>query len=68
MSDKEVFVYEEELELLREIAEKSSDLQKGFGWPEFREACGGIESLKTSHAIAVNKWEVWLDEGNIENI
>lgn len=60
MSDKEVLVYEEELELLRKVAEKSGDLYRGFCWPEFAEACGGIEKLKEEHAGAINKYEKWL--------
>ena len=63
MSDKEVYVYEEELELLRKIAEKSSDLVKGFDWPDFCKACGGIEKLKEEHADAVNEHEEWLQTG-----
>ena len=61
-SVKQVLIHEKELVLLREIAEKSSDLQKGFGWPKFRDACGGIERLKCSHAVAVNNWENWLEK------
>lgn len=33
MSDNEILVYEEELNLLKRIAGKSSDLVQGFGWP-----------------------------------
>lgn len=68
MSDQEVLVYEEELKLLRNVAEKSSDLQKGFGWPEFRDAVGGIEKLKKEHAQVVNEYEEWMSEGDADLI
>jgi len=68
MSDKEILIYEEELKLLRKIAEKSSDLTKGFCWPEFCEACGGIEKLKKEHAQAVNNYEEWGYDGDSEYI
>ena len=63
MSDKEVCVYEEELKLLRKIAETSSDLVNGLGWPDFCEASGGLEKLKEDHAEAVFEYEAWLRAG-----
>lgn len=63
MSDKEVLVYEEELILLRKIAETSSDMVKGRNWVEFREACGGQEKLNQKHENAVREYEDWHNCG-----
>lgn len=60
MSDKEV-VNKEELKLLREVAERSSDLLKGKNWLDFRKQMGGIKVLKEAYINSVLEYEGWLD-------
>lgn len=62
--DAESCIYSGELFLLRKIAETSSDLVKGRGWPEFRDAVGGMHALEEAHASSVHAWEEWCQEGD----
>jgi len=57
--DSEETIYCAEAYLLRKVAETSSDLVKGRGWEEFRDACGGIAKLEAAHSAAVHAWEQW---------
>jgi hypothetical protein len=57
--DSQETIYTAEAFLLRKIAETSSDIVKGRGWEEFREAMGGMGCLEASHAAAVRAWEQW---------
>jgi hypothetical protein len=59
-NDREVTIFDEELKLLRRIAETSDDLLEGESWPEFCEANGGMEALKKSHAEAVLDHRQWM--------
>ncbi len=63
MGDKTEIIDAAELFLLRAIASTSSDLVKAEHWDEFRQACGGIKSLKSKHADAVAVYEKWLSDG-----
>ncbi len=61
--DKEVLVYEYELNLLKRVFEKSSDLIKANAWPEFCEINGGINVFEKKHAEATAKLEQWYLDG-----
>jgi hypothetical protein len=63
MGDKTESIYAAEWYLLRQIAERASDLVNGEHWEEFRYACGGIDNLKAKHAEAVAAYEKWLSDG-----
>ena len=63
MGDKTESIYAAEWYLLRKIAERASDLVKAEHWEEFRDACGGIETLKAKHTEAVAAYEKWLSDG-----
>lgn len=60
-SEKEVTVYEDEVRLLRKIAETSSDYIKAHVWPEFADHCGGLDAILDRQRQAVLEWETWLD-------
>lgn len=58
-SDSESLVYDVELQMLRNVFAKSSDLLKGRRWEGFRNMCGGITKLESDHAEAVRELEQW---------
>ena len=61
--DEQETVYSVELYLLRRIAQAGSDLVKARGWPEFCNACGGLEGLYAAHDEAVARYEQWVSDG-----
>lgn len=63
MGDKTESICIAEWYLLRQIAERASDLVKGEHWDEFREACGGIDNLKAQARRSRGRYEKWISDG-----
>ena len=56
--DSQSLVYDVEYRLLKRVLDTSSDLVKARNWPEFRDACGGIEKLEVATGAVRHPREV----------